>query len=488
MNDSHDEGAASIRATSLSGDDVERLATDDVAEGVSADRTDAIDTPLPPTLREATGVWMRVAASSFGGPAGQIAVMHRIIVDERRWLDERRFVHALNYCMLLPGPEAQQLATYIGWLLHGVRGGLIAGILFILPGFVAMLVASILYVRYPDVTLVQGILFGLKPAVLAIVLQAAGRLGGRLLARRESVVMAIASFVAMFVFSVPFPIILLIGAIFGTVRLRPVSAEEDAAESEGSHRFTAIDGTRNSGARIATRLTLTLAIGLTLWFAPLGLLAIVFGPDSVFVSQGLFFSRTALITFGGAYSVLTYVGQQSVERFGWLRPGEMLDGLSLGETTPGPLVMVVQFVAFVGAWRMSGELDPILSGTIGATVAVWVTFVPCFLFVFLGARFVERLRRLRSLSGALAGISASVLGVMANLIAWFALHTWFGTVEREGMTGLGILVPDPTTLRPAAVLITLLAVVLTFVARRGLAVTLLSGAGAGIVCRALGWV
>ncbi len=487
MNEPDDAPTAPARATSVPGDDARPTAVDIADVDPSVDQAAAAEAPALPTLREATGVWMRVAASSFGGPAGQIAVMHRIIVDERRWLDEKRFVHALNYCMLLPGPEAQQLATYIGWLLHGVRGGLIAGTLFILPGFVAMLLASILYVRYPDVTLVQGVLFGLKPAVLAIVLQAAGRLGGRLLARRESVVMAIASFVAMFVLSVPFPIILLIGAIFGTVRLRPVAADEDAAESNGPNRMATGDGSRSEGAKTATRMALTLAIGLTLWFAPLGLLAIVFGPDSIFVSQGLFFSRTALITFGGAYSVLTYVGQQSVERFGWLRPGEMLDGLSLGETTPGPLVMVVQFVAFVGAWRLSGDLDPILSGTIGASVAVWVTFVPCFLFVFLGAPFVERLRRLRSLSGALAGISASVLGVMANLIAWFALHTWFGTVERETLTGLGLLVPDPTTVRPAAMLITLLAVVLTFVARRGLTVTLLAGAGTGIVCRALGW-
>ncbi len=413
--------------------------------------------PVP--FRDALRVWVRVALQSFGGPAGQISVMHRILVDEKRWIDEPRFLHALNYCMLLPGPEAQQLATYIGWLLHGTAGGLAAGILFVLPGFLAILGLSLLYVGFHGTALVAALLWGLKPAVIAIVLEAVLRIGRRALGDPYRVALAVASFLAIFLFAVPFPAIVLVAAGLGWLGGRIAarsSSDENAPENDadaGELEQPPPSTRRRSGLRSLRVAT----IGLALWFVPLGLLALYFGPEHVLVRMGLFFSRAAVVTFGGAYAVLAYVGQQAVETFGWLRPGEMVDGLGMAETTPGPLIMVLQFVGFLGAYRHPGGLAPLTAGLLGALITVWVTFVPCFLWIFLGAPYVEVLRRQRGLSNALAAITAAVVGVIANLALWFSLHTLFGRLDTIRYGALRLLAPVWDTLDPAALVLAILA-------------------------------
>ncbi len=397
-------------------------------------------------------MWVRIALQSFGGPAGQISVMHRILVDEKRWIDEPRFLHALNYCMLLPGPEAQQLAIYIGWLLHGTRGGLAAGILFVLPGFFAILGLSLLYVGFHGTAVVAALLWGLKAAVIAIVLEALIRIGRRALGDPYRVALAVTSFLAIFFFAVPFPAIVLGAAAVGAlaVRFAPRERSEPGAPDSGATERLAGEPTSRRGWRRALRVV---AIGLALWFVPLGLLALHFGRDHVLVQMGLFFSRAAVVTFGGAYAVLAYVGQQAVETFGWLRPGEMLDGLGMAETTPGPLIMVLQFVGFLGAYRHPGGLAPLSAGLLGALITVWVTFVPCFLWIFLGAPYVEILRRQRALSGALAAITAAVVGVIANLALWFALHTLFGMLNTLRFGAVRLLVPVWASLDLAALVL-----------------------------------
>ena len=384
------------------------------------------------SFAEATRVWMKVAALSFGGPTGQIAVMHRILVDEKRWIDEGRFLHALNYCMLLPGPEAQQLATYIGWLLHGTGGGLVAGTLFILPGALAILALSLLYVSYQDASFVAALFYGLKPAVLAVVLEAVQRIGKRVLKNRALIAIAAAAFCSLFFFGVPFPVVILVAGLIGWLGgrwredlfyvLKPKEPTANGGEGQGAAITDDIanaDHTRPSRGR-----TLRVVFcWLLIWFTPLALLAARFGEDHVLVREGLFFSKAAMVTFGGAYSVLGYVKQQAVEKFGWLSAGEMLDGLGMAETTPGPLIMVVQFVSFLGAYRQPGELAPMTSAVLGAFVATWVTFAPCFLWIFAGAPYIERLRGSRVLSSALSSITAAVVGVILNLAVWFALQT-----------------------------------------------------------------
>ena len=398
-------------------------------------------------------MWVRIALQSFGGPAGQISVMHRILVDEKRWIAESRFLHALNYCMLLPGPEAQQLATYVGWLLHGTAGGLAAGILFVLPGFVAILGLSLLYVGFHGTALVAALLWGLKPAVIAIVLEALLRIGRRALGGPFRVGLAVASFLAIFLFAVPFPSIILSAAALGWIGGRFMPRERQEADERTALDDALEDGPprpRRSGRERVFRSLRVLAIGLSVWFVPLALLAIGLGRHHVLVEIGLFFSRAAVVTFGGAYAVLAYVGQQAVGTFGWLRPGEMLDGLGMAETTPGPLIMVLQFVGFLGAYRHPGGLAPLVSGLLGALVTVWVTFVPCFLWIFLGAPYVEILRRQKRLSNALAAITAAVVGVIANLALWFSLHTLFGRVDEIRSGALHLLIPAWETLDPAA--------------------------------------
>ena len=419
-------------------------------------------------FREALKVWVRVAALSFGGPAGQIAVMHRILVEEKKWVSESRFLHALNYCMVLPGPEAQQLATYIGWLLHRVKGGLAAGALFVLPGFVSILLLSILYAAYRETTLVAAVFFGVKAAVLAVVVEAVLRIGKRALKNRSMIAIAAAAFVAIFVFGTPFPVIIIAAAAIGLIGSR-VSPDTfaviaphgaDAAPGATPAADRAVAGgraahTRPSSARALT----TCAVWLPLWLVPLIALAAFLGPDHVFTQIGLFFSKLAVVTFGGAYAVLAYMAQEAVAHYGWLAPGEMLDGLGMAETTPGPLIQIVQFVAFLGAFRDPGLLNPYAAGVLGAILATWVTFVPCFLWIFLGAPYVESLRGIRSVSAALSCITAAVVGVILNLAAWFAIHVAFAEVSEVRVLGVAFQVPVPATVDLASVALTLAAFV-----------------------------
>ena len=384
------------------------------------------------SLREATRVWARIAALSFGGPAGQIAVMHRIVVEEKRWIGETRFLHALNYCMLLPGPEAQQLAIYLGWLMHRTRGGLIAGTLFVLPGFLSILALSYLYVLFGATAVLQGLFFGLKAAVLAIVLQAVVRIGRRSLRSPALQAVAAGAFVALFCFAVPFPLVVLGAGVIGFVGARAGFTQFKVGGGHGkgapglSDRDSALGEETPAHARNALGWSRRIsAILLVLWLLPVAALSLALGIDNVFSQIAIFFSKMAVVTFGGAYAVLSYVAQQAVQHHGWLTAGEMLDGLGMAETTPGPLIMVLQFVGFLGAYRAPGALDPLLAATAGAVLTTWVTFVPCFLWIFLGAPFVERLRQNRALTGALSAISAAVTGVVLNLALWFALHLLF---------------------------------------------------------------
>jgi chromate transporter len=385
------------------------------------------DQPAPRvSFVHALRAWVYVGLNSFGGPAGQIAVMHRELVERRRWIGERRFVHALNYSMLLPGPEAQQLATYIGWLLHGVRGGLAAGLLFIAPGVLAIMVLSVLYAGYGDTTLVQAVFYGIKPAVVAVVGVAVVRLGRRVVRSAPALAIGASAFAAIFFFDVPFPLIVAGAAIAGFLvgRLGPsgwLSAAEGAEGVEDAEAGSqaAVDRPR------LRRSLIVLAVGLGLWLGPVVALLAGLGPENVFVQEGIFFSTAAVVTFGGAYAVLAFVAQQAVDVYGWLAPAEMLDGLGMAESTPGPLIMVVQFVGFMGAFREPGGLDPMVAGALGGLLVSWVTFAPSFLWIFLGAPYAEYLRGRRQLADALSGITAAVVGVILNLAVWFGLQTLF---------------------------------------------------------------
>ena len=378
-------------------------------------------------LREATRTWFSISLQTFGGPAGQIAVMQRTLVDEKRWIGQARLLHALNYCMLLPGPEAQQLAIYIGWLLNGLRGGLIAGTLFVLPGALALLVLSALYVGLGDTSAVDAVFLGLAPAVIAIVIQALVRLSRRALTARALVGLAVAAFIALALFAVPFPIVILTAGVLGWLlgRARPHLARPKPSPPDDGPTPLIAGGQLHAEPPTARRWVSILAVGLFLWIAPVVLAGLLFGRHSVLVEQGLFFSGAALVTFGGAYAVLAYVAQQAVNVYHWLAPNEMVRGLALAETTPGPLIMVVQFVAFVGAYRDPGSLNPWLAAVLASLLTTWVTFVPCFLFILLGAPYVERLRHNETLSSALTGITAAVVGVIASLAAFFTVHTLF---------------------------------------------------------------
>jgi chromate transporter len=459
---------------------------------------DAGAAPRPPaqgpeavSFRAALRVWCRVAALSFGGPAGQIAVMQRILVDEKRWVSQERFLHALSYCMLLPGPEAQQLATYVGWLLHGWRGGLAAGTLFVLPGFVAILALSILYALARDAPLVAAALFGLKAAVLAIVVEAVVRVGRRALGARAKWLIAAAAFAAIFFFDVPFPLIVL-GAGLAGFALGRAGAPGFAGSRASAASAAAVDGSptatalrselvRPSWARSVRVAVLWLAV----WWLPVAALYLWIGPHSVFVREAIFFSQAAVVTFGGAYAVLAYIGQRAVEDFGWLEPGEMLDGLGMAETTPGPLIQVVQFVAFLGAWRDPAPLSPLAAGVLGSVVATWVTYTPCFLWIFLGAPYVEWVRDRQSLSNALAGITAAVVGVILDLAVWFALHTLFGTVDEVHAGIVRWWAPRWSTVDWGAVAIAAASFVSLFALRWGILRTIALAVGAGLAIAAL---
>lgn len=430
--------------------------------------------PQKPTLSEATRTWAQVAALSFGGPAGQIAVMHRILVDEKKWISEDRFLHALNFCMLLPGPEAQQLATYIGWLMHGLRGGLIAGGLFILPGAVCILVLSMIYAEYQQTVAVQALFFGLKPAVLAIVFEAVQRIGKRVLKNSTMYAIAASSFVAIFFFGVPFPLIVLAAGIIGYIGGRVAPSRFQILKGHGgSDSFASIADLHLAPVPPSWGRSLKVsAVCLTLWFGPLLALYAWLGPQSVYLQQGLFFSKAACVTFGGAYALLAYVQQQAVEVFHWVLAPEMLDGLGMAETTPGPLIMVVQFVAYLGAYRHPGPLSPMAAGILGSAITTWVTFVPCFYWIFLGAPYIERLRGNRQLTAALSTITAAVVGVVLNLAVWFALHTLFAKVTAQHYGPIKLEIPEWSSLSWGAAVIAVLAMLLTFRYHKGMVMTL----------------
>lgn len=436
-------------------------------------------------FRDAVRTWVRVAVYSFGGPASQIAVMHKLIVQEKRWITEERFLHALNYAMLLPGPEAQQLAIYIGWILHGVRGGLVAGILFVIPGFLCILALSMVYVLWGELPLAEALLFGLKAAVLAVVVEALWRIGGKVLKNRAMIGVALLAFLAIFFAQLPFPVIVAGAGLVGWLgsRWAPASfvvlaqtRQNDGGPGEASFPAHATRPSVGRAVRVA-------AIWLAVWFAPLPLLIAVFGADSVFTIEAVFFSKTAVVTFGGAYAVLAYIAQQAVELYGWLLPGEMLDGLGMAETTPGPLIQVVQFVGFLGAFRNAGALDPMVAGVLGSVVTTWFTFAPCFLWIFLGAPYIEHLRGYRALSGALSTITAAVVGVILNLVLWFFLHVVFGSVTEHHVYGLRLIVPDVATLRVSALIIAAGALLALLRWHWGMLPTLAAACVAGVVAR-----
>jgi chromate transporter len=451
--------------------------------------------PLPayPGLAEAARVWARIAALSFGGPAGQIAVMHRILVEEKRWLGDDRFLHALNFCMLLPGPEAQQLASYIGWLMHGVRGALVAGLLFIAPGVLAIMALSWIYVLWGDLGLVAGLFFGLKAAVLAIVVQAVVRLGRRALKTTAMRAIALASFGAIFLFGMPFPAIVLAAALIGWAGVR---AGLGAFQPGGGHGAP-------GGAHVADAQTLLgeepLATGgaadraafvaglgaLALWLVPVaGLVLLV--PGSVFAQIATFFSKLAVLTFGGAYAVLAWVAQEAVGGYGWLAPGQMLDGLGMAETTPGPLIMVLQFVGFMAAFGKAGWAMPLLAGTLGGLLATWVTFAPCFAWIFLGAPWMERLRKNAPLSAALGAVTAAVVGVIGNLALWFALHLIWRELRHITAGPVALDLPVMASLDGAAAALSVLALFAVFGLRLGMAGTLAGAALAGALLHLAG--
>jgi chromate transporter len=429
---------------------------------------------------EATRTWLRIGLLSFGGPAGQIAVMHRILVEEKRWIGEERFLHALSYCMLLPGPEAQQLATYIGWLLHGIRGGLVAGLLFILPGFLAILALSVAYVLWHQQPVMEGVLLGIKAAAIALVIEALMRIARRALTNQAALSMALLSFVAIALLGIPFPLIVVGAGLAGYLRARlglgsfaAPRAENVGAPSQASGPI--IDASLlTQVAPTVSRSFKLLALWLPLWFVPVLLCATVLGAASVYTQLGVFFSKMAVVTFGGAYAALAYVAQQAVERFAWLTPAQMLDGLGLAESTPGPLILVLQFVGFLAAYHAAGASSPLLAGVLGAVLTVWVTFVPCFLWIFLGAPYIESLRGNAALGSALAAITAAVVGVIANLALWFATHVLFA---RQAAYGL----PDLSSIRLWPALVTAIALAVLFGLKwnlgRTLAVCAVLGAG-----------
>ncbi|MGB2931353.1 MAG: chromate efflux transporter [Methyloceanibacter sp.] len=418
-----------------------------------------------PSFREALAVWARIGVLSFGGPAGQIALMHRVLVEERRWVTEDRFLRALNFCMLLPGPEAMQLATYVGWLLHGTLGGLAAGLLFVLPGALVVLALSGVYALFGEVPLVQAGFVGIKAAVLVIVIEALLKVAKRALRLPQDWAIAAAAFIAIFFFAVPFPVVILIAALLGYGLARATPAAATGTEAQ---------------APIPLSRTLRVAgLWLALWLVPLALLALLFGRHHVTTEIAIFFSKLAIVTFGGAYSVLTYMAQAAVETHGWLSAGEMLDGLGLAETTPGPLILVTEFVGFLAAYRHGGE-PRLAFGLLGAAITLWATFTPCFLWIFVGAPYIERISNNPRLAGALSGVTAAVVGVILNLSLWFALHVFFGRVEAVQWGPLRLWLPDAATLDLEAVALAGLAAFLLLRLRLGITVTLAAGAAAAI--------
>ena len=420
------------------------------------------------SFSEALKVWLKIGCLGFGGPAGQIALMHRVLVDEKKWVEESRYLHALNFCMLLPGPEAQKLATYVGWLLHGVRGGLAAGILFVLPGALVMLGVSLLYVLGQGVPAVEGALFGIKAAVLVIVVEALIRIGRRGLKTRALMGIAGAAFVGIFFLDLPFPLIILAAGIAGFFVTR-------APLGTGAEP---IPGRWGQAARAA-------ALGLMLWWAPVAMVAAALGPAHVLMDIGLFFSKLAVVSFGGAYALLAYMAQQAVENYGWMSAPEMVDGLGLAETLPGPLIKVTQFVGFLAAWRDPAPFSPVAAAVAGSALTTWVTFAFPMTLIFAGAPFIEQLRSNQRLSGALAAVTAAVVGVILNLTIWFALHVLFPRVEEARAGPLRWYAFDPAALDWQAAVLAGIAGLLMLKLHRGLVETVAVMALLGILSRLL---
>jgi chromate transporter len=431
------------------------------------------ETETKPSFAEALKLWGRIGLLSFGGPAGQIALMHRLIVDERRWISEQRFLHALNFCMLLPGPEAMQLATYIGWRLHGTIGGLAAGLLFVLPGAAIVLAFTIAYAYFGKVPLVEAAFLGVKAAVLVIVIEALLRVAKRALRGPYDFAIAAAAFVAIFFFAVPFPLIIAAAAVIGYL-----------LASAAPHRAPEASPASSEPVPLS-RTIATIALWLAIWIVPLLAVAAALGRGHVTTDISLFFSKLAVVTFGGAYSVLAYMAQQAVETYGWLTAGEMLDGLGLAETTPGPLILVTEFVGFLAGFRQGGE-PKLAFGLLGAGLTLWATFAPCFLWIFAGAPYVERLSANPRLAGALAGVTAAVVGVILNLSLWFALHVLFGSVTATWLGPLQLWTPDLATLNVEALVLAILAAILLFGFHVGIAGTLAIAAAASLAWSQLG--
>lgn len=413
-----------------------------------------------PSFGEAFLTWLKVGCINFGGPAGQIAMMHRIVVDEKKWVDEPRFLHALNFCMLLPGPEATKLAAYLGWLANGLRGGLAAGILFVLPGAFVMLGLSLLYALGRGVPAIDGALFGIKAAVLVIVVEALIRIGRRGLKTATLIALSLLAFIGIFFFALPFPLIVITAAVVGYVVALRSPAMVGLAANVEPMRVTQDNPWR--------QFFLAALIGLAVWWAPVALAALTLGTDHVLVSIGLFFSKLAVVSFGGAYAVLAYMAQQAVETHHWITAPEMVDGLGLAETTPGPLILVTQFVGFLAAFRNAAPFSPVVAGMLGAAMTTWVTFVPPLLWIFAGAPFIEPLRANRKLSGALAGITAAVVGVILNLSVWFALNVLFGKVTEMRLGPLRWYAFDPGALDTHAAILAVTAAILAFRFHRSL--------------------
>jgi len=455
-------------------------------EPVPVERTNEPEAEPGIRFTQALRVWARIGLLGFGGPAGQIALMHRELVEERRWISESRFLHALNYCMLLPGPEAQQLAVYIGWLMHRVSGGVVAGVLFVLPGALVLGVLSWIYVGYGTQPIVMAVFFGLKAAVLALVVEAGVRIGRRALKTPFLVGVAVVAFVMIFALQVGFPWIVLGAAAVGLAVARgfpawlPANRATSAADDQGFvvDRQLARGDATHVQPSIGRAARTALVCGV-IWLIPVALAVWWLGRHHVIAEEGVFFSQAALVTFGGAYAVLAYVAQRAVEDFAWLQPGEMIDGLALAETTPGPLILVLQFVAFVAAYRHPGTLDPLAAALLGAGLTLWVTFVPSFLFIFVGAPFIEALRRHRALHAALSTITAAVVGVVINLALWFSLHFVFADVDPVQVGALTIDVPVLASIDPGAAVLSIAALIAMLRFRLGLGWTLLGSAVLG---------
>ena len=444
-----------------------------------------------PTLFDAFKVWLKISLLSFGGPAGQISIMHKFLVEQKQWISDKRFLHALNYCMLLPGPEAQQLATYIGWLLHRTFGGLIAGLLFIIPGVIIILILSILYAEFQELKLINALFFGLKAAVLAVVIEAIIKIGKRALKSKAMYAIAFGTFIGIFFLTIPFPILIIIAAIIGVIgeiikRKSDFNVNNISVQIVPDKNTAIIDKKLNNKVLAHTessfRQSVKVAIiWLIIWLGPIFVMILALGTTNVFVQEGLFFSKIAVVTFGGAYAVLAYVAQQAVYNYQWLSPGEMLNGLGMAETTPGPLIMIVQFVGFMGAYRNPGQLDPITAGILGSMITTWVTFAPCFLWIFLGGPYIEKLRNNKLLASALSAITAAVVGVILNLAVWFSLHVIFKTVNEVFIGFIHVWVPVWGTIEYASLAIAVGALISSLLLKIGMIPTLLISAVIGVL-------